>query len=362
MGFPNDPQRPYALPLPPPPTQEWGTDAQQNQPDWNPLEQRRRNRAEQAAGIKRLLKRFGAVCSLSLFAYLALAVVYFLIITPEILQNIYSTAGYYDYLFVITPGIVPILRMDGIVLVVYFTLVAFAITAAYFYIVLSSSLPTLKEALTGTPGKHSKMLTISGLFFASYLIIYLNYLFVDASGISPTTPDFGSYPVWDQVYGYATASVWEELISRVLLIGVPLLWIDLLFRRKSLLPPRKYLLGGVDRFGSVEVVLVVFSAMMFGFGHIWSWDIWKVTPTIIGGFCFGYLFVRFGLYASIMFHLSFNFLTVPLFFLSDAQSLIVDLVMLFVWLPAGAMFLVYYALRLVRFLRAPKKEEAAAPG
>jgi len=361
MGFPSEPQKP----------EEIATAAEQApqrmemipwhyQPPYDPVEQRRRNRREQAAGVKRLLKRFGALSSLSLFAYLALAVVLFLIMTPEIMRGLFSTAGYYDYLFVITPQLVPLVRMDGAVLVGYFMLVVLAITAAYAYIVLSSALPTIREAASGTPGRHSTMLTIGGLFFVAYFITYVNYLLIDAAGISPTTPDFGSAPVWDQIYGSATATVWEEIISRVLLIGVPLLWIDLLFRRESLLPPRRYLLGGGLKFGGVEIGLVVFSALMFGSAHVWSWDVWKITPTIIGGFCFGYLYLRFGLYASIMFHVCFNFLSVPMYFLSDAQAFIVDLVMVFVWLPAGVMFIAYYLLRLRRFLSAPQKKEAAS--
>lgn len=358
MGLPYDP--------PPPPDyvpvekQPWQAEAPSwvYEPGWDPLEQRRRDRKEQIGGVKRVLKRFGAICSLSLFAYLALAVALFLMIGPEIMRHI-SSAGYYDYLFVVTPAIVPIYRMDGAVIVAYFMLVALAITATYVYIALGSALPTIKEAILGSPGKHSTMLTVGGLFFAADFIIYVNYLLVDIAGASPNTPNFGAYPVWDQIYGFATASVWEEIISRVLLIGVPLLWIDLLFRRKALLPPRKYLLGGVQRYGGVEVGLVVFSAFMFGMGHIWSWDVWKVTPTIIVGLCFGYLFIRFGLYASIMFHLCFNFLSVPTYFISEGQTMMVDLMILFVWMPAGVMFMVYYILRMTKFLRAPKKVEIA---
>jgi len=327
------------------------------QPYWDSVEQKRRSREERVAWIKRNLKRIGALCSLSLFAYLAIAVAIFLLMGPEMMRELYST---YDVLFVITPAIVPILRIDGAVLVGFFMIVAVAITISFTYIVGSSALPTLREMIGGRPGRHSTMLTVGGLFFAAYLVTFVSYLLVDVAGLTPNVPDFGSEPVWSQIWSSASATVWEELISRVLLIGVPLLWIDLLFRRKSLMPARRYLLGGMKRFGYVEVGLVLFSAAMFGLGHLWYWDIYKVIPTVVGGLCFGYLFLKIGLHASIVFHVCFNFLAFPTFFTSTFQTAIIDLLILFVWLPAGAMFLVYYFIRMVRYLRgAPAKGEPA---
>jgi len=327
------------------------------QPHWDPVGQAERSRAARTAWVKRISKRFGALSSLSLFVYLAIAVVVLLLMGPEILRHLYGT---YDYLFVITPEIVPILRIDGAVLVGIFALEMVALTASFFYIFGRSVLPTVREMITGAPGKHSAMLTIGGLFFLSYLVIFVSYLLVELGGITPNTPDFGSEPIWAQMYSSAEATVWEELIARVLLIGVPLLWIDLLFRRKALLPPRKYLLGGADRFGKVEVGLVIFSAAMFATGHIWNWDVFKVIPTVVGGLCFGYLFVKIGLHASIVFHVCFNFLSFPTMFASASQTFAVDLMMMFVWLPAGVVFLVYYFLRAVKFLRGASKKKLDA--
>ena len=356
MDSPSDPQNPATYPAE---TQVQPAPFQYN-PYWDMIEQRRIGRKQRMSEVRAVLKRFGAFCSLSLFAYLGAALIMFILISPEIMRQLNS--GYSDYLFVITPEIVPIFRMDGAVLVLYVFLVVMAITASFSYIVLTSALPTLKETMTGATGRHSKMLTIGGLFFAAYFVTFINYLLVDAAGVSPNVPDFGSYPVWNQIYSSASAVFWEEIISRVLLIGVPLLWIDLLFRRRMLLPPRKYLLGGADRFGPAEIGLVVFSGMMFGLGHVWSWDIWKIMPTIIGGFCFGYLFIRFGLYASIMFHMCFNFLSVPTFFISEGQAFALDLFILFVWMPAGLMFIVYYLLKLKKFFFSPKKKLPAGDG
>jgi hypothetical protein len=359
MGFPQEPLPPeekpatYQVVVP----QETVSVPWDYQPHWDPIEQEMKSRAERTAWVKRVGKRFGALSSLSLFAYLTIAVVIFLLMGPEILRQLYGT---YDYLFVITPEIVPILRIDGALLVGVFALEAVAITASFFYITGRSVLPTLREAIDGKPGKHSTMLTIGGLFFLSYLAIFVSYLIVGAAGVTPNTPDFGSDPIWAQIYSASSATVWEELIARVLLLGVPLLWIDLIFRRKALLPPRKYLLGGINRFGTVEVGLVIFSAAMFATGHVWNWDIYKVIPTAIGGLCFGYLFVKIGLHASIIFHVCFNFLSFPTLFTSASQTGLIDIMMLFVWLPAGVVFFVYYFIRMIKFLRGDREKNGAA--
>jgi hypothetical protein len=322
------------------------------QPPWDPVEQKRRDRARLIAWIKRNGKRLGALCSLSLFVYLAVAVAIFLLMGPEIMRGLYSS---HDYLFIITPAIVPIFEIDGAALVGFFIIIALAVTISYIYIFGRSALPTLREMVEGKPGRHSNMLMIGGLFFASYLITVVSYFLVELGGATPNVPDFGSEPIWSQMYSSASATVWEELVSRVLLIGVPLFWIDLLARRKPLLPTRKYFLGGMGRFGYVEVALILFSAAMFGMGHVWYWDVWKVIPTVIGGLCFGYLYVKIGLHASIIFHVCFNFLAFPTMFAPLGLTLMIDLMVMFVWMPIGAMFIVYYVLRAIKFLRGARK-------
>ena len=316
------------------------------QPEWNEEEYIRRSREEQFAGIKRFLKAVGALCCLTVFANLIVAVIIFVLLGPEIMQHLYQSSS---VLFVITPAIVPIFVIEGAALVAFFAFIMFAITLSFTYLVGSSFVQTLRETLTGKPGRHSWILMVGGLSLASLFVTEASYFLVGAAGISPNVPSFGSEPTWAQVYGYAEASVWEEIVSRLLLIGVPLLWIDLIFRRKKLLTPKKYFLGGMKRYGPVEICLVIFSGLMFGFAHVYSWDVFKVIPTVVGGFCFGYIFLTVGLHGSIVFHMSFNLLAVPTMFLASAYGTVLGLAIVFFWLPVGFMFGVYWLLRLGKF-------------
>ena len=328
-------------PLPPIDTAPW-----QYQPQWDPIRARREQQERSIANLKRRLKQFGALSSLTLFFYLAIAVFALILVAPDIMQHLLTRSF---SLFIITPAVVPILTIDTGILVGYFVILLLAILISYMYSMGESLLPAVNEVVRGKPGKHSTILTIGGLFFAVLALNFIYYLFVESSGVSPVVPDFGSEPVWASTFDFANASVWEEVISRVLLIGVPLFWIDFLFRRRQLLPSMNYFLGGKIRFGFVECALILFSATMFGFAHVGGWDIWKVFPSLVSGLCFGYLFVRIGLYAAIMFHFAFDFLTVPINYFGDGAGILLDLFVL-IWLAAGLMFIVYYFIKLGRFI------------
>ncbi len=320
-------------------------------PQWDLERERREQRSRAIEHLFRRLKQFGAVSCISLFIYLATALLVLLIMTPETMQRLDALGPMSGEgtLFVITPFIVPIAYLDGLALVLFFILIVIAITVSFLYMIGESFPGIINEFLVGRPGRHSTILTIGGLFFAILTMNVLYYSTLGASGVSPTTPDFGSEPLWVSLYGFAEASVWEEVISRVLLIGVPLLWIDLLFRRGQLLQPIRYFIGGKIKFGAIECALILFSSVMFGLAHVQAWDIWKVTPTAITGLCFGYLFVRIGLYAAIIFHFSFDFLDIPTRYFGDSATVALGL-LTFVWLAAGLIFLVYYAMQLGRFV------------
>lgn len=352
MGFPPEPDSPLVVqpePMPQAVAQQPPVDMTpwQYQPPWDPIRARREQQERSIADLKRRLKQFGAFSSLTLFFYLAIAVFAAILIAPEIMQNLLTRTA---SLFVITPSVVPILSIGGVALVVYFVFLVLAILISYLYSMGESLLPAANETIIGRPGRHSTILTVGGLFFAVLVLNFVYYLLVESAGANPNVPDYESEPLWASVFSFANASVWEEIISRVLLIGIPLLWIDLLFRRKQLLPPIRYLVGGGIKFGSIECALILFSATIFGFAHVGAWDVWKVFPSLISGLCLGYLFVRIGLYAAIVFHFAFDFLTVPTRYFGTGANIVLD-IFIFLWLAAGLMFIIYYSIRLGRFLR-----------
>lgn len=105
---------------------------------------------------------------------------------------------------------------------------------------------------------------------------------------------------------YADAAVWEEVIARLIPIGIPMTVAGLLCRRKG---SWMYLLGGFGM-SKLSVALIVISAAMFGFAHMGGWGIGKVIPAFVTGLLLGYLYTRFGIHVSVLFHFLTDYLAV----------------------------------------------------
>ena len=92
------------------------------------------------------------------------------------------------------------------------------------------------------------------------------------------------------------------------------------------------------------------SAAMFGFGHIEQWGSWRVIDTGLAGLALGYLFLRYGLAASIMLHFSFNYLIAPLMVFPGAGLLILYTLGIIIWFVLGLVFAVYYTIKAVEYV------------
>ncbi|MDW5561624.1 MAG: CPBP family glutamic-type intramembrane protease [Methanomassiliicoccus sp.] len=252
------------------------------------------------------------------------------------------------YLFVITPFIVNFAELGGGAFMGYYIFLVTVITACFAWMMYKSLRPLASELQVKYPQEgHSPLYTMATLLFAvlSFNVIY--YFLIEATGASATTPSFDTRELWQLIYGFAEASVWEEVVSRILLIGVPLLIIDALLRMKN--PDYKmkrvprYILGGGFTIGRKEALLMVFSSLMFGTAHVFAWDAFKVLGAAVAGLAFAYLYLRIGLYASIMLHFATDFMTVPLSVWPDATgvTLVVGLLVL-VWLFVGVPYMVLY--------------------
>lgn len=130
-----------------------------------------------------------------------------------------------------------------------------------------------------------------------FLQIAVLYAAILLFGVDFTVPDMDMDQL-SLMFVLADASVWEELITRVLIIGVPLLLMAL---AKGKTDFWKYPLGGfgVDK---LSMGLIVIAALVFGYGHEAGWGMAKVIPAFIFGLAAGYLFVEYGLYAAILLH------------------------------------------------------------
>lgn len=222
------------------------------------------------------------------------------------------------------------------------------------------------------------------LFFNICMAIALDLL-----GREMRTPDFDELETWELMYVLARAVVWEEVVSRVLLIGAPIFTLYLVNgidhseeRERSYDPGRpsgtgggpgqeegwnpgggsgpggrsgsrrtrwsiglNHLLGGNLRITPFTGGLIIFSSLLFGLAHMEGWDAFKVIPTTMGGFILGYLFLKKGVHVCIMLHFAINYLSVLPEVLREDLALVVlffiGLLIIVMFSMGGYMFYKY---------------------
>ncbi|MEK6851801.1 MAG: CPBP family glutamic-type intramembrane protease, partial [Candidatus Thermoplasmatota archaeon] len=115
-------------------------------------------------------------------------------------------------------------------------------------------------------------------------------------------------------------------------------------------------------------ILVPASSVVFGLAHVPAWGWWKFLPAMVAGLGMGYLFVRHGFLAGVMFHFATDYLGALAILSGDglAAQILLGLFIL-VLFGFGAFFLVgygFYAVRLHRHFAGtlpPEPPPAPAP-
>jgi hypothetical protein len=268
---------------------------------------------------------------------------------------------YWDYLFVTFP-IPPFLfvlpfQLNGWALAVFYILVAISIIYSNFHLLKTSMAQALNH-MVNSLGKTQKslieskntILIIAQLFLATFTFSILYNLLLDMFSVSTHTPDFSSLSLWALIYNLTSAAVFEEVISRILLIGIPLFIIHGVMKKLKK-PKWRYILGGEFQINKLTLSLILFSSLTFGLAHAPGWDYWKVLPSLVSGLALGYLYVVKGVYASIILHFTINFLSIPLEMTNYplAPSILFSLLIYF-WLFIGFFYIFIYSKRLVQFV------------
>jgi membrane protease YdiL (CAAX protease family) len=236
-------------------------------------------------------------------------------------------------LYIIIPAIIPIISLSGFSLYLYFSVIVVTILLSLLW-VFKNELKEFVITLYGVIG-HSKRfplesknscILISQLFMAiiSFSVVY--FYLLQFFGVQITTPHFEDLPLWRYLLGMINASFYEEIATRVILIGIPLLIIHIAVGQNEN-RIYKYFLGGGFEIGKLTVFLIILSSLIFGTAHvIYGWDWYKFPQTFIIGIAFGYVFLKKGLYASILLHFAVDFSSaLPMILLGYAGSVPIHL-------------------------------------
>ncbi len=244
-------------------------------------------------------------------------------------------------LFVALPWLVKILRLPGVWFVIYYVLLVATILLAYATM-LYLGRKQLWDELRLKPTEHSPLYAVSTIFLAVLAMNAAYYIFLGLLGIDPSSGgDTGL--LWEKLWSLLRASVWEEVICRILYIGLPLGAVYILKGKGA--PYRRYIFGGNFQFGPWEKFFLVFSSAIFSLAHIFSWDLYKIPPTFLAGLALGYLFLKYGVYASIMLHFFIDYLSFPMdVWPGDGTDMIMGLLLL-AFMALGTVYLAYYSVR-----------------
>ena len=323
------------------------------------------------------------------FLLLAACLVAFAYAAVLIVQGALASGPRYISLYVLAPFPVgETFDVGAETFVAYFALIAAGIVAAYVWFGIRDGRATarvLARPLTDFRARfesRSAWIATGQVFLAALFFQFAFIIVLAAGGYEPSVPDVDpTIPDWYMYYALANASVYEEFVARWLLIGVPLVVAAIAIR--TLRGPGsvgaialwRHLFGGTLTRESprplllAAAVIVPLSAVVFGLAHVPSWGWWKFFPTAVAGLGMGYLFVRHGVLAGVMFHFATDYLGAISLFTTDSLGgqLLLGVFLLALVGLGGFFFLAYapYFVRLHRHFAGtlpPEPTPAAAAG
>jgi len=209
------------------------------------------------------------------------------------------------------PFYLPLFSISGKALLGYYFFLVFLLFFAIAFLIFINWRPCLKEIKERRNlliASHNPLLLISEVFSVIIFITIVYNLLLSTIRVSPTTPDFEAEPIWENMLLLAHASVYEELAVRVVLLALPLMLVHYLGQRK--LTIKEFFFGG-QKLDLAGVILILISSLIFGFAHaLYGWDIYKVFPAFVAGVGFGYVYLKGGIFASIVLHFAFDYMDI----------------------------------------------------
>lgn len=239
-----------------------------------------------------------------------------------LLANFGSVMDYVSHLdidvFLFLPLYVKIAVITGTGAQIYWVFLAAALVAcAFMFIYDSKDVLRFGKEDHWEKTKKTPAFWLSMMLGSTLLVELMLTLIFQAIGLGIQIPKgLVDLTIEQALYLFTEAAVWEEVCFRMVLFGVPMMIIALGCRQKDFY---RYPLGGfgVSRAG---IVFLIISSLIFAYAHVGSWGIMKMFTVILGGLAMGYLYMRFGIHVSIMFHMINDYLGVFSVGLSDVAA------------------------------------------
>ncbi len=254
--------------------------------------------AQEHGGLRTWVKRI-ALLTVPVAVLILIVELYYLLTESAAVYDLLADVSY--ALFVFLPDRIDLVTLSGLSGQVFWIVLIVAVLASTAAVVWHSCRSyraaegTAEERIQKTP-----LYWVALSLATSMLLIQLIYLVEGLAGMDTDTSGVMALDVSGLalLLDYTFAGVWEEVIFRILPIGIPMMIVGLACRRKGWW---RYLVGGFGM-SKIAIVLIVISAVLFGYAHAGMWGLAKIIPMAAAGLFYGCLFVRFGVHATILMH------------------------------------------------------------
>ncbi|MDR0791303.1 MAG: CPBP family intramembrane metalloprotease [Methanomassiliicoccaceae archaeon] len=303
---------------------------------------------EKSSGLSGIIRMVGVIVLLMCVPFLFFEVFTMFWVMDGIISNI---GDYLIPILFLTPSPIALGYIHGIVAQSYYIFLVVAVLVS-FIIIMYDSREGLKELFESKINKvtETPIYAVVTLFAATIAFNIILNMFLVASGNEPKVPDIWddpNYEPWMLHYDLLNASVWEEVLCRVLMIGLPLMLLGVMRTDKA---AWKRLFGRFEM-DRAAVILIIVSSAIFAYAHMGGWDALKIIPTFVTGLALGYLFVKYGVHAAIMLHFLVDYSSAPIWVFGDDMGEPMVLLFILGVVFFGAALFVWYLIRSVRFTR-----------
>ncbi len=263
------------------------------------------------------------------------------------IHGIYFTVPIY----VLTPFPYLITLIQGFPVYLWYLCLAIIITVSLILMIYYGIIPYFTKFFKKPFSyKHNGFQDMAELLSFTMFFTMIIYLTVVLIGGKPKSIGIEKYPLYFQMLQLLHASVYEEIMARFLFLGIPV-YIVHVARGEKISPVR--VLGGKFQIKIPELTFLIISSAVFGLAHMEAWGWWKVIPAFIAGLAMGFLYLRYGIYASILFHFTNDFMSIPMA-MDKGIMIIIGLMVLFIFI-AGIVFFVSYTIRVSQYFGLIKK-------
>lgn len=253
-------------------------------------------------------------------------------------------------IFIIFPVPILLFYISSTAVMVWFFILIIVITISVLFLIARDLKKYVNTVNKDPLDPNSRLQRFAELFAISIFFSYFVYIIAGLVGAPVVVPISSSTPHWEYYLSLANAGLYEELISRVLLLGVPLFIIYLVKNKITRKNWYRFFVGGKIEFNAASITFLIISSLFFGIAHIPSWDYTKFPAAFIAGLIMGYLFLRFGLYASVSFHFLTDYMSTINVMYPSFTGYYMNLLSVFIvfWFIAGCVLAVLYSIELLK--------------